>query len=343
MRLAGKVKLGYFPLPRREAERIRTFLKFPSAGTCAVLDPCIGDGAAFAIICQGSGARLYGIELDSYRAEQAAAIAHQVIHGDAFNVHCPVESFSLLYLNPPYDFECSGGQSRRMEQLFLSQFFRWLKPGGVLILVVPGNQLHVCIQVLALNFRNKRAYRLSEPECVKYKQVVLFGVRRTRQERDRLRDSDVMEGRRLIAEMSRAWEDLPVLSDCADAEYPIPESRPVQLVNRGLPHDEIEDLLPRSNAYRQASRILFCPPTEIKGRPLTPLHAGHTGLLAVSSMLDGIFGAGESRHIAAWRSVKLTETSEEVEDDGTIIHRERERFSNDLTLIFESGKTAILH
>jgi hypothetical protein len=47
----------------------------------------------------------YGIELDAYRAEQARAIAHEVIHGSAFDVHCPVQSFSLLYLNPPFDFE----------------------------------------------------------------------------------------------------------------------------------------------------------------------------------------------------------------------------------------------
>jgi hypothetical protein len=29
MRLAGKQKLGYFPLPLPEAERIRRFLQFP--------------------------------------------------------------------------------------------------------------------------------------------------------------------------------------------------------------------------------------------------------------------------------------------------------------------------
>jgi hypothetical protein len=66
-------------------------------------------------------------------------------------------------------------------------------------------------------------------------------------------------------------------------------------------------------------------------------------LLAVSSLLDGIFGSAEDRHISAWRSVKVTDRSEEVEDDGTIIQRERERFTNELTLVFASGKTAILH
>ncbi|PYV21221.1 MAG: hypothetical protein DMG24_20295 [Acidobacteria bacterium] len=65
-------------------------------------------------------------------------------------------------------------------------------------------------------------------------------------------------------------------------------------------------------------------------------------LLAVSSLLDGILGSGEDRHIAAWRCVKVTDSSEEVEEDGTIIQRERERFTNELTLVFASGKTAIL-
>jgi hypothetical protein len=49
MRLAGKQKLGYFPLPLAEAERIRRFLQFPLSGYAA-LDPCIGDGGAFTVI-----------------------------------------------------------------------------------------------------------------------------------------------------------------------------------------------------------------------------------------------------------------------------------------------------
>jgi hypothetical protein len=48
MRLAGKQKLGYFPLPLAEAERIRRFLQFPLSGSAA-LDPCIGDGDAFKV------------------------------------------------------------------------------------------------------------------------------------------------------------------------------------------------------------------------------------------------------------------------------------------------------
>ena len=253
-----------------------------------------------------------------------------------------MQSLSLLYLNPPYDFECGEVKNRRMEEVFLEQFYRWLKPGGVLVLVIPGQRQCACDRVLATHFKDKRVYRLTAPESVKYGQVVVFGVRRTRGERERLRDSDLTRARDLIDEMSRKWNELRALPDEPNTVYPIPESGPLELVYNGLPLDEIEDLLPRSSAYRQASRILFAPPSRIEGRPLTPLHCGHIALLAVSSLLDGIFGSGESRHIAAWRSVKSCSCTTEEEEDGTIIQREREYYTNELTLAYADGRTAIL-
>ena len=341
MRPSATLKLGYFPLPSAEAERIWRCLKFPGV-RFAALDPCIGDGGAFAKITGDEHALRYGIELDAYRAEQARAVAHEVIHGNALDVHCSVESLSLLYLNPPYQFECGEGRNARMEQVFLEHCYRWLKSGGVLILVVPGDKLYVCDQVLAVHFKEKRAYRLTAPDSVKYKQVVLFGVRRTRRERDRLQDFDVSRARNRIHGMSRDWEALPSLSDIPAAFYPIPDSGPANLVNRGLPLDEIEDLLPKSAAYRQALRVLFPPTQSVKGRPLTPLHAGHVAICAVSGMLNGIFGAGEARHVAAWSSTKAVTVSTEEAEDGTIVRTEREHFVQELTLIFASGQTAIL-
>ena len=63
------------------------------------------------------------------------------LHGNALETHCPVESCSLLYLNPPYDHELGSGHNQRMEQVFLSHTYRWLKPDGVLILVIPRQRL----------------------------------------------------------------------------------------------------------------------------------------------------------------------------------------------------------
>ncbi len=46
MRFAGRERLGFYPLPIPEAERLRRFLRFPDQ-QCSVFDPCIGDGVAF--------------------------------------------------------------------------------------------------------------------------------------------------------------------------------------------------------------------------------------------------------------------------------------------------------
>jgi hypothetical protein len=340
VRLAGRARLGFYPLPLPEAERIRRFLAFPDK-QCCVLDPCVGDGGAFAVITSDKEILRYGVELDAGRAEQAGAKGVDVIHGNCFDVQCPVESFSLIYLNPPYDFEIDEEGSQRMERLFLEHVYRWLKRCGVLVMVIPGRYLHDCSQILAHQFREVRVHRLTEPESVKYKQVVVMGVRRARAERDRVQDIEITRARMRFESLATDSGRLSSLPTEPDHLYPIPPGEPVRMVYRGLPLDQIEDLLPKSSAYRQASAVLFAPQSDISGRPLTPLHGGHVGLLCTAGMLNGIFGQGLTRHVAHWQSVKLTDKSEEEEDGKTVI-REKERFSNELTVIFSTGEIAVL-
>ena len=340
MRLAGRQRLGFYPLPISEAERIHRFLVFPDKQSCA-LDPCVGDGAALAEITSDKQVSRYGIELDAGRADQARTKEIEVIHGNCLDVQCPVESFSLIYLNPPYDFEISEERSQRMEKLFLEHVYRWLKPGGILVLIVPATRISDCTVLLSRHFRDIRVYRLTEHESVRYRQVAVFGVRRTRQERDRLRDAEIIQTQLWLASVEREVQELSPLPQEPDHLYAAPPGGTVRLVHRGLPLDQIEDLLPKSSAYRQASAILFAKQADLTGRPLTPLHGGHVGLLCTAGMLNGIFGKGESRHIAHWQSVKLVDKSEEEEDGRTII-REKERFSNELTLVFCTGEITSL-
>lgn len=102
------MRLGYYPLDQTEAERVRRFLAFTSDPTSAV-DPCAGTGAALLSLTANSSSRRYGVELDAYRASEASRVLDEVIQGNAFDVKAPVESCSLLYLNPPYDFEIGEG------------------------------------------------------------------------------------------------------------------------------------------------------------------------------------------------------------------------------------------
>jgi 16S rRNA G966 N2-methylase RsmD len=340
LRFQGKSRLGFYPLPLSEAQRIRRFLLFPDQPSSA-LDPCVGDGIAFEAITSDAEVLRYGIELDAYRTEQARERIPNIVQGNALEVQCPVECFGLLYLNPPYDWTLGPADSRRTEQSFLSHTYRWLKPGGVLLFVIPSDRLAECSQILSTHFRDVRAYRLEAPECVRYKQVVVIGVRRSRREKERLTDSDITRARLYYGSLARNPSQIPALPFEPEARYDVPVSGPAQLVYRGLPLDEVEDLLPQSAAYRQAGRILFAEPVFATGRPLTPLHAGHVGLLACSGLLNGIFGHNDDRHISCWQAVKVVDKTEE-EEDGVITVREKERFSNELTVVFSTGQVAIL-
>ena len=135
-RLAAKARCNYYPLPDSEADLIRTCLIFPDQ-QFSVLDPCAGEGRAMAAITTSSKAVRFGIELDAYRAEVAAKELDRVIQGDALSTQARVESFSLIYANPPFDDEFGESGNQRFEVLFLSHFARWLAPAAVLVYVLP--------------------------------------------------------------------------------------------------------------------------------------------------------------------------------------------------------------
>ena len=337
MRPNAKTKLGFFPLPIAEAERLRSCLI--CSAEFSALDPCVGDGVAFTHLLRETRACRYGIEIDANRAEQANGLGVDTLHADSMDVRCPAESLSLLYLNPPYDLEIGHSNNQRLELVFLEHTYRWLKPNGVLIFVIPQPQLKSCARILSEHFSDLSVYRLTEPASVQYKQVAVLGLRRKRHQH--VRDSVFLESVRCL-EMLSVKDDLQVLTERPAVRYEVPPSGPVVLTNTGIPLDKAEDLLLDSAAYRQASRILLPKQRDVRGRPLTPLHGGHVGLLCTAGMLNGVFGEGEDRHIAHWRSVKFTDHWEEQQEDGTRVLHDRERFSHELTLVFANGRTQTL-
>jgi hypothetical protein len=339
MRLEARLKLGFYPLPVEHGPSIRARLEFPSADTpAAALDPCAGEGAALKAITKDSGSVLYGVELDSNRAETAKRAGIQTIHCNIFDVRCRVERLSLLYLNPPYDFEIGELQkNKRMETLFLAHTFAWLKPKGVLIMVIPGKAITEVLDTLATRFRDVRVYRMPGKESEQYDQYTIFGVRHN----NTAKDADMIraEIRRMMAYYGPGAPNLTLEADCT---YQVPAGGEVIITNIGLPLDEVEDRLLGSGAWANAAPMLL-PKREVTGgRPITPLHGGHVGVLATAGMINGVFGAEEEKHIARWQPEKHTTVSEEEDEEGTIITRTRERFSNKLSLVFVCGTTAVL-
>jgi hypothetical protein len=229
-----------------------------------------------------------------------------------------------------------------LELVFLEHSYRWLKGGGVLLFVIPQLRLAKCARLLSEHFADLRVFRLTrltEPACLEYKQIVVLATRRKRH--SKVSDPVLLDGVRYLEALATKAE-LAALGDNSEFQYEVPASEQVVLTHVGIPLDEVEDLLLESAAYRQASRLLLPKLNDVKGRPLTPLHGGHVGLLCTAGMLNGVFGEREDRHIDHWRSVKFTDHWEEDEEDGIKTLHDRKRVSHKLTLVFANGKTQIL-
>ena len=266
-RLISKLKLGYYPLPVEEAQKIRALL-VPSAPYAAI-DPCVGDGTALIEITKDTDAQLAGIELDAERAAAAADKGITTVHGSAFECRVLAETCSLLYLNPPYDSEFGPHSNKRLELVFLEHCYRWVATEGVLVFVVPAPAVGTCARLLAAQFDRICVYRLQHPESVRFNQVVVFGTRKKAHQRGE------PEGAEDLLRIAYKPQLLPVLNQGASERYAIPPSPAAMITHTGLPLDEIEDALQRSVAMQNARGILVRKQQKMTGRPVTPLHKGH--------------------------------------------------------------------
>jgi Uncharacterised methyltransferase family (DUF6094) len=107
-----------------------------------------------------------------------------MIHGNVFDVRARVERLSLLYLNPPYDFEIGPLANSRMERFFLQHTFSWLRPKGVLVMIIPGKAVLSVADLLSSRFKDIRVYRMDGEESRQYDQFAVFGVRHNNTGRD---------------------------------------------------------------------------------------------------------------------------------------------------------------
>lgn len=111
MRPYGETRLGFFPLPVAESQRLKKWLTFPER--FSVLDPCVGDGVAFAHLLQGVACNRHGIEIDANRAEQARTLGIETLQANTYG--CPVSAGSSVFAlpEPSVRLGSRGGQQPR--------------------------------------------------------------------------------------------------------------------------------------------------------------------------------------------------------------------------------------
>src|ERR1700757_4250743 len=105
MRLEAQAKAGFYPTPPEVVDIIQTWIGEKKPGPRRLLDPCCGTGEPAAQIAVAAGCDAYGVEINTERAQTAKHALCKVVAGNLFSVRARPEGCSILYLNPPYDFD----------------------------------------------------------------------------------------------------------------------------------------------------------------------------------------------------------------------------------------------
>ena len=283
-RLESTARAGYYPTPPRVASAIARHLAPNGAGgkrTIRLLDPCAGTADAAATLAEALGAEGYGIEINEGRAEAARGRLAHVLATSAFSVRLANGAFSLLFLNPVYDYD---DEKRRLEHAFLTSITRALCVRGLLVFLIPQRRLAVSARYLASHYDGFQVYRFPDPEYAAFRQIVLFASRKPRPVLDQQAQAR-LEG----------WStaDLTPLPDvpAAGPPFAVPSLPGGEVLFATLFFDPLQAAVEAERrgvwAQPQLAEQLW-PPDERPVRPLMPLRKGHLALLIAAGMLNNV-------------------------------------------------------
>jgi hypothetical protein len=328
MRLEGQIKLGYYATPPRITDLIRKRLEF--IGPYAALDPCAGEGIALEQVCRETGAETYGIELEEKRLDACRTRLNHALLSSLEEARISNASFSLLWLNPPYDAQHETreeGEKKtvRKERLFLRRCLPFLASGGVLTFIVPRHIFDSdTIGYMAEHLNGLEIWEFPEPEKSQFGQAVAIGTKRNR--------------RGSVKVMPGIMQEVP--ADRPRFKVLISNSV-VQIfrTNRLDPRELLEQS-PRSPLW---DRFRTQTAEQEPRRPPLSLHGGHLGLLLAAGCADGIVGQGSDRHLVRGKTAKLQNTSAECttnEETGstTTVTTRRDKYVIALKILRPDGQ-----
>ena len=307
--LMNNVKMGYFPTDLAHVGRIQAALAFPD---CKVnlLDPCCGCGLALERLGLQRNAATYGIEIDVARGKEAESRLDRVGFGSFYHSRVSYEAFHALFLNPPYlSVMNEGGSKARSEKRFLVESMHHLMQDGVFMYIIPYYRLtwDIC-RVICDNFRSVSVYRFMDEEFAKFKQVVVFGIKKKKE--------DGSQQAEVLSQYAMLPEKIPSIDTLQPESYPLPDNvKSVELFKGAVFNlGELQRQMAKSKScemFFEKSKI-----DAMEKQPLLPLNLGQIGLIGGSGLINGYVDC-DSPHVIKGRVIKEVKKRENIED-GTL-------------------------
>ncbi len=290
MRIDAQKKIGFYPTQPKILEELARVLVPVGSGMFTLLDPCCGDGIALATLASHArnhrgGLRwikTFGIEISYSRAEQARQRLDVVLNAPAQECQFTPQTFSLLFLNPPYDTDDSG---KRLELVFLEKFTPALIKRGVLVLIIQEKTLSRVEDFLKENYARITVWRYPQEIYKEFKQIVVLAIRDT-PENDQ--------------------SPLFIRNFPLGERYYVPEGNDNAVIYQ-------KPSLPSLNLTTYIGKLQSTPPVI---QPIVPLKKGHLALIVASGIV-GTIDLGNA--LIKGRTIKrvIAEEEEEGEEENT--------------------------
>lgn len=316
MRLAAQAKMGYYPTPEDVTPIIAKYLKRGREGMIRILDPCAGRGTAVKTIGDSLKAETYGIEVDLDRGNQAKEILTKCLVTDYQNTRISRRAFSLLWLNPPYDWAARNSdieRSERYERTFLRDCVSYLCPKGILVYLIPQKRLDSRIaRMLSYRFEEITVYRFPEEAYKAYRQLVIFGVLKPRPTSDESTAEHLKNcGAQDFAvpclpfDPPKAYE-VPLSPLKSDFLFRSNQIDPNELAEEIQRHGLFDQLQTMTKPLRLCEKI----------RPIMPLRYGHLAQILACGLMNGIVWDKDKQKPLLIKGITNKEVKQTIEIEG---------------------------
>ena len=321
MRLAAQAKMGYYPTPDNVTPIIARYINRRCGGCIRILDPCAGEGTAIQLIGCHLEADTYGIEIDLERGRKAKECLTKCLVTDYQNTRISHGSFSLLWLNPPYDWAAKDDEletSERYERTFLRDSMKYLCPKGILVYLIPQRRLdrHIA-RMLSYRFERICVFRFPEEEYRLFKQLLIFGVLKKRPDKE----EDTAE---YLKKCGQRKAIVPYLPEAPPHVYEVPVS-PVKpgfvFRSKEIDPEELAEEIQVYGLFSQLREMTTPLKMTEKIRPIMPLRHGHLAQILACGLMNGIVWDKDRKDPLLIKGMTKKEVKHSVEVNGDIEKR----------------------
>lgn len=344
--IGNKLRAGFFATPLSQGKHLRELIKFNSDTT--VFDPTCGEGEILNYLVQGHDTvqiASYGVELDKGRALKAQ---------DALTVclQAPIEScvisndiFGMIFLNPPYDHTMAGvgdDGTERKEYIELLRGTRYLRPGGVIVYIIPSYRFgdSKIARHLATQFEHVAIGRFTDEDSAydDFRQCIFIGYKK--KTKQKVLSQKMYEFLLQMQDESFVTQRVaPIDQFKGNREWIVPQAPlNVPTFYTRLENKESFINLIRENKGFDAFKERTKPKTfSIEGQPIINISQGQMALLLASGMVNGVIGEGDTLHALQGLEIVTTEHEKEETETG-VMHISRTKRSVSIKVITPKGE-----